>query len=74
MNIKGLRTFGVALLMAVVPAVTTYLGNINWVELLADLGVSPKWQAPLAGIVASVVMAGMRSITSTPPAKDSHDA
>ena len=67
MNLTGLRTYIVAFLMALVPAATTYFANFDWAGFLATLGVPSQWAVPVAGVIASIVMAAMRSITTTPP-------
>jgi hypothetical protein len=65
---KGLRTYLVAFLMALIPAATAYFEGFDWVGFLTSAGVPQQWVLPLAGVLASIVMAVMRSITSTPPA------
>jgi hypothetical protein len=68
---EGFRTYLVAALMAAVPTLTEWLAGVNWVEVLTNAGVGQQWVVPLAGIMGAVVMAVMRSITSTPPGKKS---
>lgn len=64
---KGFRTYLVAMLMAVLPLMTEWLGGVDWVAVLTHLGVPQALVVPLAGMVAAAVMAVMRSITTTPP-------
>lgn len=59
----GMRTYLVAALMAALPSLTEWLGGVNWVEVLANLGVPQQWVIPLAGILGAVVMAVMRKVT-----------
>lgn len=55
---KGFRTFIYGGLVAVVPALLTYLGGIDW----TSLGISPSAAAVIgAGII------GLRTITTTSP-------
>ena len=61
----GLRTFFVGLLMAVVPAATSYLGIVDWNSVFSFLG--PHYSSVAAMVVGGLVMILMRSITSTPP-------
>lgn len=63
----GFRTYLVAALMAVVPSLAAWLDGVDWVSVLTHLGVPQAMVVPLAGVVAAVVMAIMRSITTTPP-------
>jgi hypothetical protein len=64
----GFRTYAVAALMALLPTLTEWLGGVDWVALLQNLGVPQPLIMPLAGALAAAVMAFMRSITTTPPA------
>jgi ABC-type Co2+ transport system permease subunit len=59
----GMRTYLVAALVAALPSLTEWLGGVNWVEVLTNLGVPQQWVIPLAGIVSAVVMAVMRKVT-----------
>lgn len=65
---QGFRTYIVAALMAAVPSLTAWLASVDWVSVLTTAGVPQAMVVPLAGIVGAVVMAFMRSITTTPPA------
>jgi len=67
-SLKGFRTYLVAALMAALPSLMTWLEGVNWVDLLTSVGVPQQWVVPLAGVLGAVVMAFMRSITTTPPA------
>ncbi len=68
---KGLRTYFVAFLMAMVPSTVTYFASFDWVGFLTAAGVPQQWVVPAAGIAASLVMAGLRSVTTTPPGPQS---
>jgi ABC-type Co2+ transport system permease subunit len=59
----GMRTYLVAALVAALPSLTEWLGGVNWVEVLTNLGVPQQWVIPLAGIVSAVVMTVMRKVT-----------
>lgn len=65
---QGFRTYIVAALMAAVPALTTWLGGVDWSAILRTAGVPDALVLPLAGAIAAAIMAFMRSITTTPPA------
>ena len=67
--LQGFRTYLVAALMAAVPALTTWLGGVDWSVLLRNAGVPDALVIPLAGAIAAAIMAFMRSITTTPPGK-----
>ena len=67
--LQGFRTYIVAALMAAVPALTTWLGGIDWSVILRNAGVPDALVLPLAGALAAAIMAFMRSITTTPPAQ-----
>ena len=62
MNIKGYKTFGFGLLLAIVPAILTYLGGVDW----HTLGVSPG----IAALIGAFIVA-LRSVTNTPPGSSS---
>ena len=65
---QGLRTFAISLLLAIAPAATTYFASVDWTALFAGL-VGQQYAVPLAMVVSAVVMAAMRSITTTPPGR-----
>jgi hypothetical protein len=68
MDLKGLRTYLVAALIAALPNLSTWLFGIDWVTVFTNLGVPQIAVVPLAGAVAGAVMGFMRSITTTPSA------
>lgn len=59
---KGFKTILVGLLIAVVPAITQYVGAINWDGILP---------APYSTMVAGAIMILMRFFTTTPVASGS---
>lgn len=63
---QGFRTFAISLLLAIAPAATAYFASVDWTALFAGL-VGQQYAVPLAMVVSSLVMAGMRAITSTAP-------
>lgn len=67
---NGFKTVFVALLMAVVPTLTTVVGGVDWTKVLAGWGVPDQWVVPVAGLVAGLVMAVMRFLTQVTTVKD----
>ena len=66
---KGYRTYIVAAGTAILPALVTYLAGMDWQGFLGSLGVEPRWQIPLALVLAGTSQAIMRSITTSSPGK-----
>jgi hypothetical protein len=62
MNVTGFRTIAFGVVVAIVPAVLTYLGGIDWTQF----GINPMLSA---GIGAAIV--GLRTLTKTPIGKAS---
>ena len=60
---QGYKTYIVAFLMAVLPMVSEKIGGIDWTAVLTGWGVPGNMVVPAAGLVAAVVMAGMRFLT-----------
>lgn len=60
---EGYKTYLIAILMAVLPVVSEKVAGIDWVTVLTGWGVPQTMVVPVAGLVAAVVMAGMRKIT-----------
>lgn len=61
-TLKGWRTIGVGLLIAIAPTALQYLGGIDWTKI-----VGPN----AALLIAGAVTVGMRLITTTPPTQSS---
>ena len=59
-TLKGWRTIGIGLLIAVAPAALTYLGGIDWTKLVGANG---------AMIISGALMIGMRLVTDSPVGK-----
>ncbi len=58
MNTKGYKTFAFGLAVAIIPAIITYLGGVDW----HSLGVSPT----VAALIGTAIVA-LRAVTTTPP-------
>lgn len=61
--LNGYKTYIMALLMGLLPLATEALSGVNWVALLTSWGVPQQYVVPLAGVVAAMIMAGMRKLT-----------
>lgn len=61
-NLKGWRTVGVGLAVAIAPSALTYLAGVDWTHLVG---------ANAATTIAGAIMIGMRFITTTPPGSSS---
>ena len=57
MDLKGMRTIGVGILVAVVPAAVTYLIGVDWTQY-----VGPN----AALIISGALTIAMRVVTTTP--------
>lgn len=57
---KGWRTIGIGLVLAIAPEALQYLGAVDWSHV-----VSPA----IATLISGVIMVGMRLITTTSPGK-----
>lgn len=66
---QGFRTYLVAMLVAVLPMLSEWLGGVDWVSLLTNMGVPQQLVIPLSAMIAGGLMALMRSITTTAPGK-----
>lgn len=67
---NGYKTYLVALLMAALPALSAWLGGVDWTEVIRNAGVPDAFVVPLAGLVSALVMAGMRKVTELTTVKD----
>lgn len=61
--LNGYKTYIIALSMGLLPLITEQLSGVNWVLLLSNLGVPEQYVVPLAGVLAAMIMAGMRKLT-----------
>ena len=57
---KGWRTFAASFLVAMVPALLTWVAGIDWTAI----GISPK-----AGMFLGLIFASLRAMTTTAPGK-----
>lgn len=55
-NLKGWRTIGIGLVVAIAPSALDYLGHIDWTRV-----VGPN----VALLISGAVMVGLRLITDT---------
>lgn len=57
-NLKGWRTIGIGLAIAVAPSALSYLAGIDWTHVVGpNIGMA----------IAGAITIGMRLITTTPP-------
>ena len=70
---NGYKTYLVAFLMAVLPMVSDKVAGIDWTSVLTGWGVPSNMVVPAAGLVAAIVMAGMRFLTQLTTVKDALD-
>ena len=60
---NGYKTYLVAVLMAVLPALSTWLGGVDWAAVIRNAGVPDAFVVPLAGLVSALIMVVMRKLT-----------
>lgn len=67
---NGYKTYLVAVLMAVLPTLSAWLGGVDWAEVIRTAGVPDAFVVPVAGLVSALVMAGMRKVTEMTTVKE----
>ena len=68
---KGYKTFIVAALMGVLPALSEWLLGIDWVSVLTGAGIPQVAVVPLAFAIAGAITGLLRGVTTTAPGKES---